>query len=212
MLDVNIEKILPITAVRDALNKIIDEVEDSNELYVITKNGKPAAIIVGVHHLEKLTGISHQTIMPDETSEDDKASTSQIPSVSTSDQTQPMADSNDEQSVPLSQSPVAGSSELESSDFDDLFSNDEPTPMQPAAVTTPEAPVSTPVTNPTINNALPAQPITSTTDQVTPPQIQPQPLQAQPAASIPVSTMDNMQNTSPAPSAIPPTNSANLQQ
>lgn len=66
MLDVNIEKILPVTEVRDSLNKIIDEVEATDELYVITKNGKPSAIVVGVHHLEKLTGISHKELMPDD--------------------------------------------------------------------------------------------------------------------------------------------------
>lgn len=65
MLDVNIEKILPVTEVRDSLNKIIDDVESSDELYVVTKNGKPTAILVGVHHLEKLTGIDHKEIMPD---------------------------------------------------------------------------------------------------------------------------------------------------
>ncbi|HLC43592.1 MAG TPA: type II toxin-antitoxin system prevent-host-death family antitoxin [Patescibacteria group bacterium] len=64
MLDVNIEKILPVTEVRDSLNKIIDEVESTDELYVVTKNGKPSAIIVGVHHLEKLTGIDHKELIP----------------------------------------------------------------------------------------------------------------------------------------------------
>lgn len=66
MLDVNIEKILPVTEVRDSLNKIVDEVESSDELYVVTKNGKPSAILVGVHHLEKLTGINHKELMPDD--------------------------------------------------------------------------------------------------------------------------------------------------
>ena len=70
MLDVNIEKILPVTEVRDSLNKIIDDVENTDELYVVTKNGKPTAIVVGVHHLEKLTGIDHKEMMPD--SADDK--------------------------------------------------------------------------------------------------------------------------------------------
>lgn len=67
MLDVDIEKILPITEVRDSLNKIIDAVIDSEDLYVVTKNGKPSAIIVGVHHLEKLTGIDHKMIIPEDT-------------------------------------------------------------------------------------------------------------------------------------------------
>ncbi len=72
MLDVDVEKILPITEVRDSLNKIIDAVTDSEDLYVITKNGKPAAIIVGVHHLEKLTGIDHKMIIPEDVEDDVK--------------------------------------------------------------------------------------------------------------------------------------------
>ncbi|HOZ03643.1 MAG TPA: type II toxin-antitoxin system prevent-host-death family antitoxin [Candidatus Woesebacteria bacterium] len=65
MLEVNVDNILPITAARDSFNKIIDEVEGGDELYLVTKNGSPAAIIVGVHHLEKLTGTSHKTLTPD---------------------------------------------------------------------------------------------------------------------------------------------------
>ncbi|MFA6963171.1 MAG: type II toxin-antitoxin system Phd/YefM family antitoxin [Patescibacteria group bacterium] len=56
MLEVDIEKIIPITDARDRFNQIIEEVEASDDMYVVTKNGKPSAIIVGVHHLEKLTG------------------------------------------------------------------------------------------------------------------------------------------------------------
>ena len=59
MLEVNIEKIVPVTEARDMFNKIVDDVEGTDELYVLTKNGKPAAVVVGVNHLEKLTGQSH---------------------------------------------------------------------------------------------------------------------------------------------------------
>ncbi len=59
MLQVNIEKIIPVTEARDMFNKIVDEVEGTDELYVLTKNGKPCAVVVGVNHLEKLTGESH---------------------------------------------------------------------------------------------------------------------------------------------------------
>ena len=65
MLEVKIEKILPITEIRDSLNKIVDEVEGTDELYVLTKNGKPAAVIAGVQHLEKLTGTSHEALLKD---------------------------------------------------------------------------------------------------------------------------------------------------
>lgn len=56
MLEVDIDKILPVTEARDNFNKIIDEVEGTEHMYVLTKNGKPSAVIVGVNHLEKLTG------------------------------------------------------------------------------------------------------------------------------------------------------------
>lgn len=56
MLEVDIDKILPLTEARDNFNKIIDDVEGTDHMYVLTKNGKPSAVIVGVNHLEKLTG------------------------------------------------------------------------------------------------------------------------------------------------------------
>jgi prevent-host-death family protein len=63
MLEVKIEKILPVTDVRDSLNKIVEEVSAGDELYVLTVNGKPSAVIVGVHHLEKLTGTPTDELM-----------------------------------------------------------------------------------------------------------------------------------------------------
>jgi prevent-host-death family protein len=56
VLEVDIDKILPVTEARDSFNKIVDEVEGTDHMYVLTKNGKPAAVVVGVNHLEKLTG------------------------------------------------------------------------------------------------------------------------------------------------------------
>ncbi|MDO9593079.1 MAG: type II toxin-antitoxin system Phd/YefM family antitoxin [Erysipelotrichaceae bacterium] len=58
MLEVDIDKILPVTEARDNFNKIIDEVGGTDHMYVLTKNGKPSAVVVGVNHLEKLTGKS----------------------------------------------------------------------------------------------------------------------------------------------------------
>lgn len=63
MLEVNIEKIVPVTEARDMFNKIIDDVEGTDELYVLTKNGKPASVVVGVNHLEKLTGAASDTVV-----------------------------------------------------------------------------------------------------------------------------------------------------
>lgn len=75
MLSVDIEKIIPVTGARDMFNKIVDEVEGSDELYVLTKNGKPAAVVVGVNHLEKLTGESTSEIM----AKADQAATKETP-------------------------------------------------------------------------------------------------------------------------------------
>lgn len=56
MLQVDIDKITPVTEARDNLNKIVEEVDNSDVMHVLTKNGTPVAVIVGVNHLEKLTG------------------------------------------------------------------------------------------------------------------------------------------------------------
>ena len=56
MLKVDVDKIIPVTDARDNFNKIIDEVDSSDDMYVLTKNGTPVAVVVGVNHLEKLTG------------------------------------------------------------------------------------------------------------------------------------------------------------
>ncbi len=61
-MQVDIEKIIPVTEARDKFNKVVDEVENSDHIYVFTKNGKPASVMVGVNHLEKLTGETHTDI------------------------------------------------------------------------------------------------------------------------------------------------------
>ncbi len=63
MLEVKIDKILPVTEAKDNFSNLVDEVENSDDLYVLTKNGKPGAVLVGIHHLEKLTGTSHEVLM-----------------------------------------------------------------------------------------------------------------------------------------------------
>lgn len=74
MLEVKIENIIPVTEARDKFNQLVDGVENTDDMYVLTKNGKPCAIIVGVHHLEKLTGVSHEELMG-ETKEEEKTDT-----------------------------------------------------------------------------------------------------------------------------------------
>jgi prevent-host-death family protein len=68
MLEVKVENILPVTEARDTFNQLIDKVEGSDEMFVMTKNGKPIAILVGVHHLEKLTGENHEELFGTTTS------------------------------------------------------------------------------------------------------------------------------------------------
>lgn len=85
MLSVDIEKIIPVTEARDMFNKIIDEVEGSDALYVLTKNGKPAAVVAGINHLEKLTGETDTDVMakvdqaaPKETASNDFSTSDQF--------------------------------------------------------------------------------------------------------------------------------------
>lgn len=79
MLEVQIENIIPVTEARDRFNQIIDSVEGTEELYVLTKNGKPAAIVVGIHHLEKLTGEAHTAVFGTESNPAPQAATPSQP-------------------------------------------------------------------------------------------------------------------------------------
>lgn len=56
MLSVELDKIIPLTEARDSLSKIIAEVENNEEMYVLTKGGKPSVAIVSIPYLETLTG------------------------------------------------------------------------------------------------------------------------------------------------------------
>ena len=107
MLQVDIEKIVPVTEARDKFNQLIDAVEGTNELYVFTKNGKPSAVLVGVNHLEKLTGESHDEVMK-------KVDTAQSsvglnPEASTPAYTEPVAEPKiepEETSLPPTEEPT----------------------------------------------------------------------------------------------------------
>lgn len=56
MLSVELDKIIPLTEARDSLSKIIAEVENDEEMYVLTKGGKPSVAVVSIPYLESLTG------------------------------------------------------------------------------------------------------------------------------------------------------------
>lgn len=56
MLNVPIDKIIPLTEARDTLSKIIADVEQGAPLYVLTKNGKPSVAIMSVDVLQKQVG------------------------------------------------------------------------------------------------------------------------------------------------------------
>lgn len=116
MLSVDIEKIIPVTEARDMFNKIIDEVEGSDDLYVLTKNGKPSAVVVGINHLEKLTGETDTEVMakvdqagPKEAADDDFSTSDQF---NTKDATPPavnqtpVADQTPAEPVPPAQTPA----------------------------------------------------------------------------------------------------------
>jgi prevent-host-death family protein len=75
MLKVDIDKIIPLTDARNDLNRIADEVNGSNTLYVLTKNGTPIAVVVGVNHLEKLTGLGGKDDLEEDVSSKGESTT-----------------------------------------------------------------------------------------------------------------------------------------
>ena len=63
MLEVQIENIIPVSEAHDRFDQIIASVSTSDDLYVLTQDGKPSAVIVGAKHLETLTGDKHTELM-----------------------------------------------------------------------------------------------------------------------------------------------------
>lgn len=154
-MQVDIEKIIPVTEARDKFNKVVDEVEDSDEIYVFTKNGKPSAVMVGVNHLEKLTGETHGDIT---------AKIAESPS--TADPTS----ADNSQPTPAEPAPTPAPAE-------------SPTPVEDPFVTTPfetsaNEPVSAPDNTPTTPAPAP------TTPPPTPDTTGPKPIENTPETSI----------------------------
>lgn len=151
MLEVNIDKIIPVTDARDKLNEIIGAAEGSDDLYVITKNGKPSAIIVGVHHLEKLTGMTHEELMPDMEDTDQVESQNTMSSTGNSDigASDDTGDDDDifEESENLEPSALSSAepntlpTTEPSSDSDPFKPTIETSTIEPAAETSTAAPV-----------------------------------------------------------------------
>lgn len=54
MLQVPVDKIIPLTEMRDKFSKIVADVESGTPLYILTKNGKPSVAILSVGELQKL--------------------------------------------------------------------------------------------------------------------------------------------------------------
>lgn len=57
MLQVGIDKIMPVTEARANIARLVDEVE-KGDVFVITRGGKPAAVVVPVDKAEKILGDS----------------------------------------------------------------------------------------------------------------------------------------------------------
>lgn len=149
MLSVDIEKIVPVTEARDMFNKIVDEVEGSDNMYVLTKNGKPAAVVVGVNHLEKLTGETSGEIMAkvdqaktetsdDETGDNTSAESISAPVVPPTNESAPAAPTTP--STDAFAAPTAPDTSIPSSNFNAPPTMPEETPTV-AAPPDPMAPV-----------------------------------------------------------------------
>lgn len=53
MLQVPVDKIIPLTEMRDKFSKIVADLESGTPLYILTKNGKPSVAILSVGELQK---------------------------------------------------------------------------------------------------------------------------------------------------------------
>ncbi|OGD66000.1 hypothetical protein A3F08_01035 [Candidatus Berkelbacteria bacterium RIFCSPHIGHO2_12_FULL_36_9] len=54
MLQVPIDKILPVTDARTNISKLVDDVE-KGDIYVLTRGGKPAVVVCPVDYIKKLS-------------------------------------------------------------------------------------------------------------------------------------------------------------
>lgn len=189
MLEVKVENIIPVTEARDSFNQLVDKIEGSDEMYVLTKNGKPSAILVGVKHLEKLTGTSHEELMKEveEPIEDQSEVNEPVDSVlDAMPAPAPMAETNVPPVVPADSS-SASLTTL----GDDGFQNtpDDASPYNNSSTSSiiPPAPTSIDTVNSTTmpseeSFALPSVPI-DTGSQGTPP-VNPTPPPVNPPAGI----------------------------
>jgi len=58
-------KTLPISKVKDQLNDLVDEAANTSEQITITRNGVPAAVLVGADEWEALQETLHWLSVPD---------------------------------------------------------------------------------------------------------------------------------------------------
>jgi len=54
VLEVPIDKIVPVTNARARIASLVSDVQKTNSLYVLTRGGKPAAVLASVDYLNKL--------------------------------------------------------------------------------------------------------------------------------------------------------------
>lgn len=139
MLEVQIENIIPVSEAHDKFDQLIDSVTNSDDLYVLTKDGKPSAVVVGAHHLETLTGDKHTELMGAATGTTSGIETSPTP------QTNPGTTSPTDNAGPTS----ADSSSFSYDNIVKEKAEDSSTPTQttPTPVETPTGAIVTPADN-----------------------------------------------------------------
>lgn len=143
MINVPIDKIIPLTTARDTLSKIVAEVETSTPMYVLTKGGKPSVAVVNIDYLEKALNGQLMT----ETVDDSLANQD----VSPGQATETLSDAQDQQSM---------ENALESPETPSTESLPEPPPIDEPSQASAETPApstpppSTPSTQPQPNIAL----------------------------------------------------------
>lgn len=177
MLEVKIENIIPVTEARDSFNQLVDKVENSDEMYVLTKNGKPAVIIVGIKHLEKLTGEKNEELMKGLT---------------------PMSDDNVQPAVDPAAAPAATPTTTPPADEDATEEASTPpvTPVEDAAEEEEEIPAATPPATTSGDSSLDSAAAPKQDDPFAMPD---QPADTAGATSQPATPADDTTSAPPAP-------------
>lgn len=127
MLKVPIDKIMPVTEIRANISKVVNDVENG-DIYVLTRGGKPTAVIAPVDYIKKCDELDKTPEASKNTyveTADVQKNTQQIETPSESDLPQVKVESAQEPVV-FEQKPTEIVPENEQNELPAVYQNEEP--------------------------------------------------------------------------------------